>query len=142
MTIVSRISRRAMAALAMALMLLAGGLATTGAAAQGSTVRLVIDYGDGTLKIFTDLPWSKGATVLDVMHAAKAHPRGITLRHSGSGATAMLTEIDGQANQGGGSGRKNWQLWVNTNYAEQGFGVYELQALDVVTWRFATARGK
>jgi Domain of unknown function (DUF4430) len=142
MTVNTGISRRAMAALTIALMLVAGGLATTGAAAQGSTVRLVIDYGDGTLKIFTDLPWSKGTTVLDVMNAAKAHPRGITHKHSGSGATAMLTEIDGQANQGGGSGRKNWQLWVNTNYADQGFGVYELQALDVVTWRFAPARGK
>jgi hypothetical protein len=138
----SGFSRRAVAGLAIALILLSGNFSGTAARAQGGTVRLVIDYGDGFLKIFTELPWTKGATVLDAMNAAKAHQRGLTFRHSGSGATAMLTEIDGLANQGGGSGRKNWQLWVNTNYADRGFGVYELQPLDVVTWQFATPRGK
>jgi hypothetical protein len=136
------IRRRALVAWALGLLLLGGSIAATGIAAQGATVRLVIDYGDGTVKIFTELPWTKGTTVLDVMNAAKARPRGITLRHSGSGETAMLSEIDGLPNEGGGSGKRNWQLWVNTTYAERGFGVYELQPLDVVTWRFGAARGK
>jgi hypothetical protein len=134
-----RITRRAAA---IALILLAFGSASFGAAAQTATVRLVVDYGDGVVKTITDLPWSKGTTVLDVMTAAKARPHGIAFSSSGSGASAFLTQIDDVANQGGGTGKKNWQLWVNTTYADKGFGAYEVQALDVVFWRFTTNQGK
>jgi Domain of unknown function (DUF4430) len=134
-------SRRTVVALLGALLLVAG---TAGhhAAAQPATVRLVIDYGDGVIKTIVDLPWAKGRTVLDVMNAAKAHRHGITFNYSGSGGSAFLTQIDDVKNEGGGSGKKNWQFWVNTGYADRGFGAYEVQALDVVFWRYATPEVK
>src|SRR5712691_13073393 len=135
-----RLTRRS-AAIVLATMLLAVAAAGERAHAQTATVRLVVDYGDGVIKTITDLPWSKGATVLDVMTAAKARPHGITFNSSGSGASAFLTQIDDVANQGGGTGKKNWQLWVNTTYADKGFSAYEMQALDVVFWRFTTNQG-
>jgi hypothetical protein len=135
-----RLTRRA-AALLLAAMLLAFAAAGDRAQAQTATVRLVVDYGDGVIKTITGLPWSKGSTVLDVMNAAKDRPHGITFSYTGSGASAFLTRIDGVANEGGG-GRKNWQLWVNTSYADRSFGVYEVQPLDVVFWRFTTQEGK
>jgi hypothetical protein len=108
--------------------------------AQSATVRLVIDYGDGVIKTITGLPWAKGSTVLDVMNAAKGRPHGISFAYTGSGASAFLTGIDEVANEGGG--KKNWQLWVNTRYADKSFGIYEMQPLDVVFWRFTTQEGK
>ncbi len=139
-----RISRRSAGALVAALLLLPGGLATDRAAAQaaGATVRLLVDYGDGTSKIISDLPWSKGNTVLDVMNAAKSHPHGISFSFTGSGASAFMTKIDDVQNEGGGAGRRNWQLWVNTIYADRSFAAIEVQALDTVFWRFTTAQGK
>ena len=134
-----RITRRAAA---IVLIVLAFGSASVPAAAQSATVRLVVDYGDGVVKTISGLPWSKGATVLDVMTAAKTRPHGVTFSSTGSGASAFLNQIDDVANQGGGTGKKNWQLWVNTTYAERGFGAYELQASDVVFWRFTTQQGK
>jgi hypothetical protein len=133
--------QRAGAALLGALLLVIGS-AHQFAAAQPATVRLVIDYGDGVIKTFVDLPWTKGGTVLDVMNAAKARPHGITFSYSGSGGSAFLSQIDDVKNEGGGAGRKNWQFWVNTSYADRGFGAYEVQALDVVFWRFATPQVK
>jgi Domain of unknown function (DUF4430) len=62
--------------------------------------------------------------------------------YTGSGDAAFLTRIDDVPNEGGGGGRKSWQLWVNTAYADRSFGVYEIQALDVVYWRFTTKEGK
>ena len=44
--------------------------------------------------------------------------------------------------QRGGAGKKNWQFWVNTHYAERGFATYTVQALDAVFWRFTTPQGK
>jgi len=110
------------------------------AQAQSATVHLVVDYGDGVSKTITALPWAKGSTVLDVMNAAKSRPHGISFSYTGSGASAFLTRIDDVANEGGS--KKNWQLWVNTSYAAKSFGVYELQPLDVVFWRFTMQEGK
>jgi hypothetical protein len=137
----NRLTRRA-AAILLAAMLLAIAAASDQAHAQSASVRLVVDYGDGVIKTITDLPWAKGSTVLDVMNAAKDRPHGVTFSYSGSGASALLTRIDDVANEGGGGAKKNWQLWVNTNYADRSFGVYEVQPLDVVFWRFTTQAGK
>jgi hypothetical protein len=133
-----RIASRRTTSLLIAAILALVALAPHAVFAQAATVRLVIDYGDGTTKSIADLPWTKGATVLDAMNAARNRPHGITFEYRGSGATALLSKIDDLVSQGGGSGRKNWQLWVNTAYADRGFGVYELQAQDVVTWRYST----
>ena len=136
----NRLTRRA-AGIILATMLLAIAAAGGRAHAQTATVRLVVDYGDGVIKTIADLPWAKGSTVLDVMNAAKDRPHGISFSYTGSGASAFLTRIDDVANEGGGA-KKNWQLWVNTSYADRSFGVYEVQPLDVVFWRFATQAGK
>jgi hypothetical protein len=136
----NRLTRRS-AGVLLAAILLAFAAAGDRAHAQSATVRLVVDYGDGVIKTITGLPWAKGSTVLDVMNAAKDRPHGITFSYTGSGASALLTRIDDVANEGGGA-RKNWQLWVNTSYADRSFGVYEVQPLDVVFWRFTTQAGK
>jgi hypothetical protein len=139
-----KFSRRAAFALTAAMLLLAGAWTAHPAAAQSasSTVRLIIDYGDGTIKTITNIPWAKGNTVLDAMNAAKSRPHGIMFGYSGSGATALLTDIDGVASTGGGAARKNWQYWINTTYGDRSFAAFELQALDVVFWRYATEQGK
>jgi hypothetical protein len=137
----NRLSRRA-AGIILATMLLAAAAAGERARAQTATVRLVVDYGDGVIKTITGLPWAKGSTVLDVMNAAKDRPHGISFSYSGSVASAFLTRIDDIANEGGAATKKNWQLWVNTSYADKSFGVYEVQPLDVVFWRFTTQAGK
>ena len=135
----NRLTRRA-AAILLAAMLLAIPAAGERAHAQSATVRLVVDDGDGVIKTITGLPCAKGSTVLDVMNAAKDRPHGISFSYTGSGASAFLTRIDDIANEGGA--KKNWQLWVNTSYADRGFGVYEVQPLDVVFWRLTTQAGK
>jgi hypothetical protein len=139
-----KITRRATSALIAAMLLIGAVFAARPATAQSasSTVRLVIDYGDGTIKTFTNVPWAKGNTILDAMNAAKALPHGITFSYSGSGSTALLSKIDDVASDGGGAAKKNWQYWVNTTYGDRSFAAFELQALDVVFWRYATEQGK
>ena len=136
-----RLTRRA-AGIILAAILLAIAVASDQTHAQTATVRLVVDYGDGVIKTIAGLPWAKGSTVLDVMNAAKDRPHGISFSYSGSVASAFLTRIDDIANEGGAATKKNWQLWVNTSYADKSFGVYEVQPLDVVFWRFTTQAGK
>jgi len=135
------ITRRSTGVLLAAILLVVGATSHR-VLAQSATIRLVVDYGDGVIKTINGLPWSKGSTVLDVMNAAKVRPHGIAFKNIGSGATSFLTQIDDVQNECGGSGKKNWQFWVNTTYADKSFGVYEVQAYDVVFWQFATYQGK
>jgi hypothetical protein len=43
-----------------------------------------------------------------------------------------MTKIDDVQNEGGGTGRKNWQYRVNETYGDRSFAAIELQAQDVV----------
>lgn len=103
-------------------------------------VKLVVDYDDGVQKTFKSLAWSKGMTVIDAMNLAKAHPRGIVYEATGSGATAFVLSIDSLKNEGGG--KRNWQYWVNTDFADKSAGAWALEPGDVILWRFTQWKGK
>ena len=136
------IGRRAVLVAAALLIFAPALLPPAAAAGAKDTVRLIVDYGDGAAKTVANLPWSKGNTVLDAMKAATTRPHGISFSFTGSGDSATLTKIDDVSNQGGGAGKKNWQYWVNGNYGDRSFATFELQAQDIVVWRFTTEQGK
>jgi len=137
------VDRRTVArAVAMLVFALAWVALSAAAQEAAQTVRLLVDYGDGVSKTVSGIAWTKGSTVLDAMKAATARPHGISFSYTGADAAAMLTRIDDVPNEGGGTGRKNWQYWVNDAYGDRSFAAFELQAQDVVIWRFATEQGK
>jgi uncharacterized protein DUF4430 len=106
--------------------------------AASKTVELTIDYGDGVQKVFRELAWNEGMTVLDALEAAAKHPRGIKPAHRGSGATAFVTAIDDLKNEGSG---RNWTYEVNGKKANKSCGVWTLEGGDRVVWRFAKYEG-
>ena len=57
------------------------------------TVRLVVDFGDGFEKHFTQLRWQDKMTVFDAMQLARQHRRGIRFEYRGKGATLLLTFV-------------------------------------------------
>jgi hypothetical protein len=101
------------------------------------SVRMVIAYGDGVEKHFTQLPWNDGMTVLDALKAAAQHPRGITFKYRGKGATAFLTQIDDLKNEGR---QRNWIFRVNSKLADRSFGIVTLKPGDAVLWKFGEYR--
>ena len=134
----NRIERRGFV-IAAVLLAFAAAWAVEPAAGQNPapTVTLTVDYGDGVTKSISNLAWTKGNTVLDAMKEATARPRGISFSFTGTGDAAVLTKIDDVPNEG--PGKRNWQFWVNGAYGDRSFAVFELQAQDVVVWRFAVA---
>lgn len=131
---------RSAAAFAAALLVLGTAWSAGPALAENatSTVRLTVDYGDGITKTIGNLAWAKGDTILDAMKTATARPHGISFSYTGNGTAAMLTRIDDVQNEGGGTGKKNWQYWVNDAYGDRSFAIFELQAQDMIVWRFTT----
>ena len=95
--------------------------------------KLVIDYGDGSERHFTALPWKEGLTVLEATKIAEKHPRGISTKIRGSGSTAFLTQIDDVANEGNG---RNWVFRVNGKLGDRSSGIYKIDDGDTILWRF------
>jgi hypothetical protein len=107
---------------------------TVGQAPQAiKNVSLTINYGDGVEKRFTAIPWKSEMTVLDVLEAARKHPRGIRFKYRGSGQRAFLFQIDDVTNEGKGD---NWIFRVNKKLAEQSFAITRVNAGDVILWEF------
>jgi hypothetical protein len=98
-------------------------------------VELMINYGDGSEKRFTRIPFEDGMTVSAALQYAAKHPRGITFEKSGTGDAALLTRIDDLANQAGADGN-NWLYRVNGKLATKSFDAYVLAAGDVILWTF------
>jgi Domain of unknown function (DUF4430) len=105
------------------------------AAATGKTVTLAIEFADGTLQ-HDYLPWREGMTVENLLAAAARLPKGIQFAQQGSGESALLTEINGTANEGGAG--RNWTYSVNGQEADRSFAIYQLQPNDHVLWTFST----
>lgn len=103
---------------------------------KAKTVKLVLEFGDGTKRVYDSLPWSEGVTVLTAMDEAKAGAEPVTYALSGSGDAAFVNEINGVKNEGTGSGKKNWLFWVNGKFADRSAAVYKIQPADEVVWKF------
>lgn len=108
----------------------------TAAAPGVATIRLSIDYGDGVEKRFQALPFKESMTVLDALLSAQSHPRGVKVSVAGTGANAMVVQIDDLKNEGGGPKSRNWLFRVNGKEATQGAGSLALSAGDAVLWKF------
>ncbi|WP_254512174.1 DUF4430 domain-containing protein [Anatilimnocola floriformis] len=101
------------------------------------TVQLTIDYGDGVQKTFSAIDWKEKQTVFDVLQAAEKHPRGIKLKHRGSGAALFVSAIDDKANEGVGS---NWTFQVNGTLGDRSCAIFDVQAGDKLLWKFGKNR--
>ncbi len=107
-------------------------------------VRVVIDFPDGTQVHYTrvDMASVKAEegtwTALEVMQIASQveGPRALHFASKGSGSTAFVTAIGGLANEGGGEGKRNWQFWINDDFAKQGIGSARLKPGDRLTWSY------
>lgn len=102
----------------------------------GKAVTVAIDYGDGFQKLYTNIAWEEADTVMKSLEKAQAHAHPLPFLSTGSGATSFVSEIDGVKNEGGGSTKKNWLLWVNGKFSDLGPGSYALKPGDQVLWKF------
>jgi len=102
---------------------------------EGETVGLMVDFGNGASKHFTDLPWQSGMTLEKLMHIATDFRPGIAFSQQGSGELGFLVSLDGLENQGAGG--RNWQYRVNGEHGQMSFCLQPLEPGDQVLWGFA-----
>ncbi|TWU30053.1 DUF4430 domain-containing protein [Bythopirellula polymerisocia] len=103
----------------------------------GETVRLEIDFGNGSKRRFEALPWQAEMTVADVMREASNYRPGIHFSQIGTGESGLLTEIDGLKNEGVNA--RNWLYEVAGVPATASFCVQKVAQGELVRWRFTDA---
>jgi hypothetical protein len=108
---------------------------------EGETVSLEIDFGNGARKQFAALPWRAGLTAADLMQEARDFRPGIDYTQVGTGASGLLTSLDGLKNKGA-SGR-NWVYRIvdldgDKRYGEVSFCLQPLEPGMGILWEFAT----
>ena len=103
--------------------------------AEGETVALEVDFGNGAKKQLEALAWKPGMTVGDLMDSAQSFRPGITFQQIGEGESGFLTTLDGLANEG--LGGRNWHYKVDGKHSEVSFCLQPIEAGSRVLWTFA-----
>jgi hypothetical protein len=75
-------------------------------------VSLVVDYGNGAMKSFLNLPWTQDMTIPDVLSAAGAAPPGLMVEQFTNRAGRQVVQsVDGVAPQ---LSNEKWLAWIGT----------------------------
>ena len=114
------------------------GTANTPAAM--TSVNLMTDYGNGTIKTWNTVSWHEAMSVLDLMKSVAAANAITLLTKDNSSGLATVQSIDGITNESNTSMR--WQYWVNNNYEPRIASKYYLKPGDLVVWKYAKEQAR
>lgn len=102
--------------------------------AQGDSVRLEIDFGNGATQNFAALPWQSEMTIADLMKSAQEFRPGITYVQKGEGEMGFLSTLQGLSNEGVGG--RNWKYQVDGKHGQKSFCLQELSPGQHVLWKY------
>ena len=105
-----------------------------------SSVNLMIDYGNGSIKTWNTVSWNEAMSVLDLMQeVANAKEIAIETKPDAKGIS-MLESIDSVANDSKQNMR--WQFWVDNTYEPRTADKYYLKPGDIVLWKYVREQVK
>lgn len=100
---------------------------------QPKTVSLMLDYGDGTVKTFTDIQLKENETLFDVTKKI-VEANNIAFAYDPPGQYGIFVKAIAGLN--GGTDGKYWTYWVNNKMGEVAADQYKLKAGDAAEWKF------
>jgi len=99
---------------------------------KAKTVSVMIDEGDGTIKIVRDLAWHDNDTAYDALkQASEKAGAALGVKDYGGELGVFIESIDGKK----GSKDAWWQYWVNNVYGEKGASTALIKPGDVMEWK-------
>ncbi len=105
-----------------------------------SSVNLMIDYSNGTVKTWNTVSWHEAMSIVNLLETV-AGAKGITLlTKDGGDKNITVTTIDGIANDGEKGMR--WQYWINNTYEPRIASKYFLKPGDIVLWKMVPEQPK
>lgn len=102
------------------------------------SVSLMLDFGDGTVKSWTDISYVEGQTLFDLT-AKIARENSLTLEFDPPGEYGIFLKSIGDK-KGGEEGGKWWMWWVGNKAGEVAADQYRLQPGDVAEWKYVNLK--
>lgn len=101
--------------------------------AISSPASIMLDYGDGRVRVYPDLTIETGETALSLLEkTAKTATLNFTTK-SFSGLGLLVESVGDKVN---GTDGKYWQYWVNNRALPVGAGEYKVKPGDIIEWKF------
>lgn len=99
-----------------------------------TSVNLMIDEGNGTVKTWNTVSWHEAMSVLDLLEAVAATKNITLLTANNAAKQEAVTTINGITNDTREG--KRWQYWVNNTYEPRVASKYYLKPGDIVVWKY------
>lgn len=104
-----------------------------------SSVSVMIDYGDGEVAAYDNIPVTAGENLFQVMGKVTKDNNLTFESKEYEGLGVLITKIGGKEN---GADERYWQYWVNHKKPEVGASAYILNSGDFVEWKFIPFKGE
>ncbi len=102
---------------------------------KNTQVSLMLDYGDGRIKVYPTVKLTYGATVLDLLKRIKTIDQALNLTYSFNQETNSVVNlaINHYVNLPAG---KKWQLWLNNIQMTRDISQIRLKTGDIVELKY------
>jgi hypothetical protein len=103
-----------------------------GGNSKTARVSIEIEFGPEGKPLKNTILWRDGMTVRDLLTSASLGFK--SFGEKGRGSSALLVAINETRNEGAGG--RNWMYYVNGQFADRSYAIYELKPGDHVLWTF------
>lgn len=93
----------------------------------------MLDYGDGSVKVYKDLLVATGETMMQLLEKTTQDAKLEFTTKSYAGLGKIVESIGRKKN---GANNMYWQYWVNNQYVPVGAESYVVKPGDVISWKF------
>ncbi len=105
-----------------------------------TSVNLMIDYGNGTVKTWNTVTWHESLSILNLMEDVTGAEAIPMLTKETNEGQLTVDSIDGFTNDT--QSRTRWQYWVNNTYEPRVASKYYLKPGDIVVWKYVVEQNK
>ncbi|KKU78718.1 MAG: hypothetical protein UY04_C0028G0010 [Parcubacteria group bacterium GW2011_GWA2_47_7] len=107
-----------------------------------TSVNLMLDEGNGTIKTWNTVSWHETMSVLNLLETVTVAEHIVLLTKDNGSNGRTVTSIDSVENATSGTTTMRWQYWVNNTYEPRVASKYYLKPGDIVIWKYAAELAK
>jgi predicted dehydrogenase len=107
-----------------------------------SSVNLMVDHGDGTIKTWNTVSWHESMSVMNLLETVAGAKGIVFLTKPNKKGELGVESIDGYMNATKGTTTMRWQYWINNTYEPRIASKYYMKPGDMVMWKYVVEQPK
>ena len=102
---------------------------------KSAQVSLMLDYGDGRVKVYPEVKLTSGATILDLLNRIKTIDQALNLTYNFNQDKKSITNLAINHYVSNAVGKK-WQVWLNNLQIARDISQVRLKTGDMVEFKY------